>query len=214
MRFDLVILDIIFNSGMDGLDTFIAVRKLIPNQRTILMSGFDHATKKVEQAQRLGAGMYLKKPITLQKVAEALQKEFHPEQELKPLPVTTTSRIMIADDDKLIRKLFMMVISNEYPHAVIDQASDGTEAVHMFQSKPYDLIVMDLQMPKMTGSEAFLEIAHYCRETGRKEPRVIFCTGFAPPESLANIIGDGTRHSIIRKPVHVETLLKTIRESL
>ena len=120
-------------------------------------------------------------------------------------------RILLADDDKLIRKLFAMIVGTEFPDVLIDQAVDGEEAIQFFKKQPYDLLVMDLQMPRVAGREAALEIQRHCAQNRVPEPIFIFCTGFAPPESLAQIVGDGSRHTILRKPVRVEDLVSAIR---
>lgn len=119
-------------------------------------------------------------------------------------------RILLVDDDKLIRKLFALIISSELPNDIIDQASDGEEAIQLFKKQAYDLLIMDLQMPRVAGREAALEIQHHCTQHKIPEPIIIFCTGFAPPESLSQIVGNGSRHTILRKPVRVDDLIAAI----
>ncbi len=73
-RADLVVLDMIMPPGMDGLETY---RKLItkhPKQRAIIASGFSE-TDRVKQAQHLGAGRYVKKPYTMEKIGLAVKAE-------------------------------------------------------------------------------------------------------------------------------------------
>lgn len=71
---DLVILDMIMEPGMDGLETFRRIRQFKPEQKAILMSGFSH-TQNVKAALDLGAGQYLKKPFSIQDIGRAVQKE-------------------------------------------------------------------------------------------------------------------------------------------
>ena len=71
----LVILDMIMDPGIDGLDTYRQILKLNPNQKTIIASGFSE-TKRVKEAQKLGAGKYIKKPYTLEKIGLAVKEEF------------------------------------------------------------------------------------------------------------------------------------------
>ena len=73
-RADLVVLDMIMPPGMDGLETY---RKLItkhPEQKAIIASGFSE-TDRVKQAQHLGAGRYVKKPYTMEKIGMAVKAE-------------------------------------------------------------------------------------------------------------------------------------------
>lgn len=70
---DLVILDMIMDPGMDGLETWRRIIALHPNQRAIIASGYAE-TDKVRTAQRLGAGEYLKKPYIIDTLGEAVKK--------------------------------------------------------------------------------------------------------------------------------------------
>ena len=69
---DLVLLDMIMDPGIDGLDTYKQILKLHPEQKTIIASGFSE-TGRVKEAQRLGAGQYIKKPYTLEKIGLAVK---------------------------------------------------------------------------------------------------------------------------------------------
>jgi len=70
----LVVLDMIMDSGMDGLDTYREILKLHPGQKAIITSGFSE-TERLKKAQRLGAGQYVRKPYTLKKIGIAVKKE-------------------------------------------------------------------------------------------------------------------------------------------
>jgi PAS domain S-box-containing protein len=72
--FDLIVLDMVMDPGMDGLDTYRKILEVRPHQRAILVSGFA-ATQRVTNAQALGAGIYLKKPYVSEKLGLAVRKE-------------------------------------------------------------------------------------------------------------------------------------------
>jgi len=71
--YDLLLLDMIMEPGMDGLDTYRKVLEMRPGQRAVIASGYSE-TNRVREAQRLGAGRYLKKPYTLEALAYALRE--------------------------------------------------------------------------------------------------------------------------------------------
>jgi two-component system, cell cycle sensor histidine kinase and response regulator CckA len=71
---DLVVLDMIMDPGMDGLDTYRKMIELHPHQKAIIVSGFAE-TERVSEAQLLGAGAYVKKPYVLEKLGMAVRKE-------------------------------------------------------------------------------------------------------------------------------------------
>ncbi len=70
---DLLVLDMIMSPGIDGLETYRRILEDHPGQRAILASGYAE-TERVRQAQRLGAGQYLKKPYLLDKLALAVKQ--------------------------------------------------------------------------------------------------------------------------------------------
>jgi PAS domain S-box-containing protein len=71
---DLVILDMIMDPGMDGLDTYTKILEIHPGQKAIIVSGFAE-TERVSKAQSMGAGAYVKKPYVLERLALAARKE-------------------------------------------------------------------------------------------------------------------------------------------
>ncbi len=71
---DLIVLDMIMDSGIDGLDTYKEILEVHPDQKAIIASGFSE-TDRVREAQRLGAGQYIKKPYTLEKIGIAVRAE-------------------------------------------------------------------------------------------------------------------------------------------
>jgi len=73
-KVDLLILDMIMEPGMDGLDTYKNVLAIYPTQKAIIVSGFSE-TERVNEAQALGAGAYVKKPYIIEKLGLAVKKE-------------------------------------------------------------------------------------------------------------------------------------------
>ena len=71
---DLLVLDMIMDPGIDGLETYKRILDLHPNQKAIIASGFS-ATERVKEVQRIGAGAYIKKPYTLEKIGVAVKTE-------------------------------------------------------------------------------------------------------------------------------------------
>lgn len=76
-KVDLLVLDMIMEPGMDGLDTYRNVLAIHPRQKAIIVSGFSE-TDRVETAQDLGAGAYVRKPYVLEKLGLAVRKELEP----------------------------------------------------------------------------------------------------------------------------------------
>ncbi len=72
--YDLILLDMIMRPGMDGLETYRRIIALRPGQKAVIASGFSE-TERVREAQGLGAGAYIKKPYSIEKVGLAIKKE-------------------------------------------------------------------------------------------------------------------------------------------
>lgn len=75
-RVHLLLLDMIMPPGMDGLETYQRILHINPHQKAIIASGFSE-TEKVKEAQRLGAGAYIKKPYLLSQLGMAVKKELN-----------------------------------------------------------------------------------------------------------------------------------------
>ncbi|MEA3436677.1 MAG: ATP-binding protein, partial [Thermodesulfobacteriota bacterium] len=71
---DLLVLDMIMEPGIDGLETYKRILKLHPGQKAIITSGFSE-TDRVKKAQKLGAGAYVNKPYMLERIGIAIKKE-------------------------------------------------------------------------------------------------------------------------------------------
>ena len=71
---DLLLLDMIMDPGIDGLETFRRIQEFKPNQKAIIASGFSQ-TSQVKDVMALGAGQYIKKPYTIEKIGLAVKKE-------------------------------------------------------------------------------------------------------------------------------------------
>jgi signal transduction histidine kinase len=70
---DLVILDMIMDPGIDGCETYKQICEIHPHQKAIITSGFSE-TGRVKEAQKLGAGEYIKKPYTFEQIGLSVKK--------------------------------------------------------------------------------------------------------------------------------------------
>ncbi|MGB5157988.1 CHASE2 domain-containing protein [Desulfobacterium sp. N47] len=71
---DLIVLDMIMPGGMDGMETYKRIIEIHPGQKAIITSGFSESDR-VRALQELGAGSYIQKPYTLEKIGVAVRKE-------------------------------------------------------------------------------------------------------------------------------------------
>lgn len=135
-------------------------------------------------------------------------KDFQPEQEPAawPDPVATTHRILIADDEPVIRHLISSALLNS--GYVVDAAGDGAEAWEAIQANDYNLLIVDNNMPKISGVE-LLEKLH---ATARSLPSIMI-TGVNPEAEFKRrpwLQPDAT----LIKPFAIAELRETVKKIL
>ncbi len=79
---DLLVLDMIMDPGIDGLETYRRILEFRPGQKAIIVSGFSE-TERVREAQGLGSGTYVRKPYALEKIGLAVRRELDREARKK-----------------------------------------------------------------------------------------------------------------------------------
>ena len=71
---DIILLDMIMEGGMDGLDTFIEIKRINPEQKVILVSGYSESSR-VKEAIKMGARGYIQKPYLINRLGAAIQEQ-------------------------------------------------------------------------------------------------------------------------------------------
>ncbi|MCU7865705.1 MAG: response regulator, partial [Candidatus Thiodiazotropha sp. (ex Lucinoma borealis)] len=122
----------------------------------------------IEQFQSLSDDFYLSKPFSTHKIFEALDtmlsehqraQKLIVEQDLDTsLPALTNYNILVVDDNDINLKLISTLMQNN--GANVTEAGDGLSAISQTLLKDFDLILMDIHMPKMKGTEATEFIRH------------------------------------------------------
>lgn len=116
------------------------------------------------------------------------------------------SRILIVDDDPTTRHLLQSILTR-HGHAA-EVAEDGLQALDALRRARFDLMLLDVWMPRMDG----LEVLARLRKRTRR-PRVIVMTSDDAPETLLKAVrGQAGRY--VHKPVAADALLKVVAESL
>lgn len=124
------------------------------------------------------------------------------------------SRILLVEDENKVLQVFHRVLSIGFPRHVIDVAVNGAEAVTAFSGAHQAVLLMDLHLPIMDGETAFHEIEKLCTKENWEPPSVVFCTGFAPPGTINDIISGNPAHDMLLKPVSNAVLVDRLRDKL
>ncbi len=113
-------------------------------------------------------------------------------------------RVLLAEDEPVNREVTRVLLQEL--GVVIDQAEDGEQAVALAERTPYDLILMDVQMPRLGGLEATRRIR---RMTDRARVPILALTANAFVEDRALCLEAGM-NDFIAKPVNPEALFETV----
>ena len=202
---------------MNGIEIVRQIRKVIGDScPIIILTAYDWADIE-EEARAAGVTAFCEKPLFLSELRKVLAEPFRvqPEQTTAPQPKADFSgkHLLLVEDNALNREIAMEILKEA--GFLVDTAGDGVEAVEkMEQSAPgqYDLILMDIQMPRMDGYEATRRIR--AMPDPRKAGIPIFAmTANAFEEDKQNALNAGM-NGHIAKPLDIPHLLKVLEEAL
>lgn len=115
-------------------------------------------------------------------------------------------RILLADDEPNVQRLYRQML--EGSGFEVEVAIDGQEALDKVTSEFFDLMILDLSMPKLDGFEVMTEM----KEAGKSTP-VIVMTGHFPEEVVEDRLEGLSVVEVLRKPVMITTLLNSVKRA-
>ena len=116
-------------------------------------------------------------------------------------------RILIVDDDKVVADVLGDLISENGERAV-DVCYDGLSAIETIQKNPYDLLIVDLVMPRVGG----LDLLKYAKKVN-PDIIVVIITGYASLETAIMAIKEGA-YDYIRKPCNLEEIKIVVNNAI
>lgn len=119
-------------------------------------------------------------------------------------------RVMLVDDQVLLRTGFRMVLQAQPDMEVVAEAGDGAEAVEVLRSTAVDVVLMDVRMPRLDGVEATRMICGAPAGPDRPVPRVLILTTFDLDEYAFSALKAGASGFLL-KDVPPGELLAAIR---
>lgn len=114
-------------------------------------------------------------------------------------------RIVVADDVPVFREMVIDAIELEDDLTVVGQASNGLEAVEACQQQRPDVIILDVEMPRMDGVQATREIVAHCPDT-----RVVILTAFEDDGLIMQLIQAGATGYLLKES-KVDQVIRAIR---
>jgi len=209
--FRLVLLDKMM-PGMDGFDVAESIRR-DPALRDlmVIMISSDGVHKQPARCQGLGIGHYIVKPIDQSELLNAIQGELAaaPEKVIPAAMGKSGLRILLAEDDSAAQLIGRRTLE-KMSHRV-EVASSGVEALQMLERDHFDLVFIDLEMPRMDGFETTRIIREREADSGQHIP-IIAMTAYATEEDEARCLEAGM-DGYIAKPVNPKELYRVIEGS-
>ena len=212
-EWDLVLMDI-HMPEMSGLEATTAIRKL-PNEKSdtfIVAMTASVLREETDSYMRHGMNGFVPKPFQVEQLLaeiRRLKKEQQKNTESKPpLPAL---RILIAEDNPFNVIVAEDTLRSEIPNVTIGKAVNGREAFEAVRDGEWDLVLMDIAMPEMTGLEATAAIRKL-EDPSKSGTTVIAMTASVLKEETDHYIQKGM-DGFVPKPFKVEQLLSEIRRA-
>jgi len=202
--------------GMDGAQASRLIkedRQLVHTPAVIMVTAFGREEVR-EQAEKAQVDGFLVKPVTKSMLVDSLVMLFAPTATGGPAAAKTDehggriagARILLTEDNEINQQIAVELL--EGAGAQVQVANNGREAVEKVAQSPFDLVLMDLQMPVMDGYQATAKI--------RSDPRyskipIIAMTAHATVEERQRCLDAGMADHI-SKPIDPVTMFATIAQ--
>lgn len=201
---------------MNGLETVRQIRRIIGDEIPIIIltaydwSGFE------QEARDVGITAFVGKPLFMSELREVLTQP--DSRELKHVIHQKQKKydyrgkhVLLVEDNEMNREIATAIL--EETGMSIDWARDGIEAVNRINEAPedqYDLVLMDIQMPRMDGYTATREIRTLANNKKANIP-IVAMTANAFEEDRKKAFETGMNGHIV-KPISIEAIVKVIDE--
>jgi signal transduction histidine kinase/CheY-like chemotaxis protein/HPt (histidine-containing phosphotransfer) domain-containing protein len=217
----IAVLDMVM-PGMDGLSVGRAIKAdpQLKETRLLLCTSLDQMGRENE-LEKSGFSGILTKPVRRSELLETLValvngKGYVP---CSPAPVAAhgtipplkRARILLAEDN-ITNQQVAMALLEKLGHRV-DVAANGLEAVKALESIPYDLVLMDAQMPELDGLKATLIIRDPKSRVINHQVPIIAMTAHAMRGDRERCLGAGM-NDYLSKPINVSALIDTLNRWL
>ncbi len=204
---------------MDGLTLGRRIKRDPALMRTslILLSSVNYETI-AREVEEIGFASHLSKPVRrdrlFRRVCRAVGARTQSSVEIMALPASDSGsvkrvqrlRILVAEDNPTNQKLVQLLLQAQGHHT--DVAANGQEALDALERLPYDMVLMDVQMPEMDGFEAVAAMREREKVTGGHMP-VIALTAHALKGDRERCL-DAGMDDYLSKPVLPEKLAETV----
>lgn len=186
----------------------------------VMLSSADES-RDLDRCRFLAADAYVQKPVSPVELQDAIvaalrKSVLKADEHWRPAEAAPAERrhrplrILLAEDDR-INQLFAVRLLEKAGHAV-RAVANGEEALVAYRQNPFDLVLMDVQMPVMDGFEATVHIRQYERQTGVHTP-IIAMTAWAEKEDRQKCLAAGM-DGYVAKPIQTAELFAAMAAAI
>ena len=199
----------------NGIETVRQIRKFIGDSTPIIiLTAYDWADIE-QEAREAGVTAFCSKPLFMSELRDVLAKPFTSSVDDSDQSVTprdfSGKRVLLVEDNEMNQMIAEMVLKDS--GFEVEIASDGVEAIETMKAAPaghFDIILMDIQMPRMDGYEATRQIRSLEDAEKANIPIVaVTANAFEEDANLALSVG---MNGHLAKPYDIPKILETLNE--
>ena len=206
---------------LNGIETVRRIRKVIgDNTPIIILTAYDWADIS-DEAKEAGVTAFCSKPLFMSELRNVLAQPFMASEDTRSenknepaeMPDFTGKRVLLAEDNEMNQMIAEAILTES--GFIVEIACDGIEAVEKMKTAPagyYDIILMDIQMPKMDGYEAAKQIRALDDKKKANTP-IVAVTANAFEEDRQTALEAGM-NGHLAKPYDIPAIMETLTELL
>ncbi len=211
---------ILIDGQMPKMDGFTLARRIrqkskYKNSKILMLTSID-LDGESKRCSDIGIDSYLVKPVRQSELLDAILYVFGfsiqrniqgPSSEKKPVSDNYRPLNILLVEDNLINQKMALIMLSEMKHRVVI-ANDGQEALEALEKTPFDLVLMDVQMPRMNGFDATMAIRE--KEKGTKKHIQIFAMTANAMKGDREHCLDAGMDGYVSKPINKKELTETL----
>ena len=183
--------------GMSGFEVLKEIKKLDNSIKVIMVTVMDDEKTKSE-ARRLGADDFVGKPFVSDQLEEIVMKEIA--QIIKP-------KILLVDDEVDVVERLSSIILRRF-NCIVEKANDGKEALEKLKKDTFDLALLDIKMPGLSGIDVIKEAAKFTPQT-----KILAISGYDSKEVADEALKAGA-FDFLPKPLTKEAIELKLKQIL
>ncbi|MEK7408084.1 MAG: response regulator [Acidobacteriota bacterium] len=212
---------VLIDAQMPEMDGFALARRIKEDPglapATVMMLSSSDRQGDALRSRELGIACYVVKPVSRRELLETILKALGSADPVEPATAATAAlaqavqdkrnwSVLLAEDNLVNQRLMVRML--EKRGCTVTVAADGCEALEAIRQQPFDVVLMDIQMPHMGGFEATQAIREHEQSTGSHLP-IIALTAHAMTGDRERCLEAGM-DDYVSKPVRTEELFEKL----